>query len=277
MAGAFEEAFHFQHAEQRFGHHAVAGDFHQGVAHDLRMHGIGLRALNRDGALGGAGDDAHLVRARLLDGGGDLAETIHDLGLDLRDHVLVAEMHFVDIDGAELVAPFVALGRDFFAHGLAHSVAVFEHRIERHIAQAADGGVADVRAERAARVSVLEEKGNRVADEHLIPDADAHGRALLGIHRLAAEIRLIQAQIQFVTFAEEVDDERGHSQFGGQENEAGFVQRGDDFAEQHIDFALAFVDNGVNAKRARERKRERHENGAGNKRDEERDEEGGDG
>ena len=99
------------------------------------------------------------------------------------------------------------LGRDLLAHRLAHFVASFQHIGERHIAQAAHGGVADVGGQRALRVGVLEEVGNRVADIHFIPDADAHRRAFFGVDGLAAQILLVEAHIEHVAAAQPVDDQ----------------------------------------------------------------------
>ena len=107
---------------------------------------------------------------------------------DLVDHARVAEMDLADVDGAELVAPFLGLRGNLGAHGLAHGVAVFEHLRQLHVAQAADGGVADVGGQGAARVGVLEEIGDGIADVHLVPDADAHRRAFLGVDRLAPKV-----------------------------------------------------------------------------------------
>ena len=61
---------------------------------------------------------------------------------------------------------------------------------------------------RAARVGVLEQKRHRIADEHLIPDADAHRRAFLGVHRLAAQVFLVKPHIEHVAAAQPVHDGR---------------------------------------------------------------------
>src|ERR1035438_1981412 len=111
-------------------------------------------------------------------------------------------------------------------------------------------------------IGILEQIRNRVVDEHLIPDADAHRRAFLGIHRLAAQISLVEAQIQFITFAEKMDDDRLRPKFGKKKMQPGFVQNRDDLAEQHVNLATAFVDNGVNAEKSRECQKHRHQNRA---------------
>ena len=136
--------------------------------------------------------------AGLADGGGHLAQAVHHLLFDLVDHSDIAEMHLADVDGAQLIAPLLRFVGDFGAHGLAHVVARLQHFRELHVAQAAHGGVAHVGAQRAARIGVLEQVGDRIADPHLVPDADAHGRAFLGVHRLAAQILLVEAHVEHV-------------------------------------------------------------------------------
>jgi hypothetical protein len=155
-------------------------------------------------ALGGTGDHADLVGARLLDGGSHLAQAVHHLLFDLVDHAGVAEMHLADVDRAQLVAPGLRFAGDLGAHALAHGVARLEHFRQLHIAQAAHRGVAHVGAQRAARIGVLEQVGDRVADPHLVPDADAHGRALFGIDGLAAQVLLIEPQIEHVAVTQKL-------------------------------------------------------------------------
>ena len=128
---------------------------------------------------------------------------------------------------------------------VAHCVAVDHHGAQRHVAEAAHGGVADVGGERAARVAVLEQIGHRITDEHLMPDANAHRRALLGIHRLAAQVFLVKAHVQHVAFAQPVDDERGGPELERQDMQAGLIDGGQHLAEQDIDVALAFLDDRV--------------------------------
>ena len=248
--------------KQRVQHFFVLGDFLQGRAHNVRAHGGRFGKLDGGLSFRSAGDDAHLIRPGLFDGSGHLPQTVHHFFFNLLDHVVVAEMHLADIDGAEAVTPFAGFGRDFFAHGLAHGVAVLQHPVERQIAQATDSGVADVGSERTARVGVLEQIIGGVADVHLIPDADAHGCAFLGIDGLAAEIRLVETQIEFVAFAEDVHDERARSERAEEEMQAGFIQHGKHLAEQHVNFAVALVDDGVKAEQSRECEQHGHENRA---------------
>ena len=203
---AGNDVLRFQHIEQGAGDVRVLRDFLQRRPHNLRAHGGGLGELDGRLLFGRAGDDVHLVGAVLLDGGGDLPQPVHDFFLDLLDHTGVAEMDLADVNRAEAVTPFLRLRGDFLAHGLAHGMAVLQHVGKFHVAQAADGGVAHVGGQRAARVSVLEQIGNGVADDHLIPDADAHGRAFLGIDGRAADVFLVQAQVERVAFAEEVHE-----------------------------------------------------------------------
>ena len=78
-----------------------------------------------------------------------------------------------DVDAAEGVAPFLGFGADVVADEGAHVVAILEHVGELEVAEIADGGVADIGAERAARIGILEEIGDGIADPHFVPDADA--------------------------------------------------------------------------------------------------------
>ena len=205
---AGNDVLRFQHVEQGVRDVRVLRDLFQRQPHNLRAHGGGLGKLDGGLLFRRAGDDVHLVGAVLLDGGGDLPQPVHDLFLNLLDHAGVAEMHLADIDGAEAVTPFLRLRGDFLAHGQAHGMPVLQHVGELHVAQAADGGVAHVGGQRAARVGVLEQVGHGVAHDHLIPDADAHGRAFLGIDGRAADIFLVQPQVERVAFAEEVHERR---------------------------------------------------------------------
>ena len=58
-----------------------------------------------------------------------------------------------------------------------------------------------------ARVRVLEEERHRIADVHLVPDADAHRRAFLGVHRLAAQVLLVEAHVEDVALSQPVHEE----------------------------------------------------------------------
>jgi len=272
---AGNDVLRFQHAEQRAGDVRVLRDLFQRQSHDLRAHGGGLGKLDGGLLFGGAGDDVHLVGAVLLDGGGDLPQPVHDLFLDLLDHAGVAEVHFADIDGAEAVTPFLRERRDFLAHGQAHGMPVLQHVGELHVAEAADGGVAHVGGQRTARVGVLEQVGHGVAHDHLIPDADAHGRAFLGIDGGAADILLIQPQVEGVAFAEEVHERRLEAELEDEQVQPRLVNDGHDLAEEHIDLARPFLDDGVKAEQPHEAEERRHENEHGDERDDGRDEDVG--
>jgi hypothetical protein len=126
---------------------------------------------------------------------------------------------------------------------VAHLVAVGEHVVELHVGQAAHGGVRHVGAQRAARVDVLEQEGDRVRDVHLVPDADAHRRPFLGVDRLRPQVLLIEAEVEGVAAAEPVDDERRHAEPGGQEVQPRLVDDAEDLAEQHVDLGLALADD----------------------------------
>lgn len=170
--------------------------------------------------------------------------------LDLADHADVAEVDLADVDRAELVAPLVGLRRNLVADVVAHRVAVHHHRGERHVAEAADGGVADVGGKRAARVAVLEEVGNGIADEHFMPEADAHRGAFLGVHRLAAQVFLVEPHVEDVALAEPVHDEGGGAELEGQDVQAGLVDGGEHLSEEDVDVALALMDDRIQAEAA---------------------------
>ena len=142
---------------------------------------------------------------------------------------------------------------------------VFQHVRELHVAEAADGGIADVGTERAARVSVLEQVGYGVADVHFVPHADAHGRAFLGIHGIAAEIFLVQPEIQHMAFAQEGHERRLDAQLDDEQVQAWLVNHGHDFAEEHIHLALPFLHDGVEAEEPNDGEEQRHEHEHGGK------------
>jgi len=274
---AANDVLRFQHGEQGARDVRVLRDLFQRQPHDLRAHGGGLGELDGGLLFRRAGDDVHLVGAVLLDGGGDLPQPVHDLFLNLLDHAGVAEMHLADIDGAEAVTPRLRLRGDFGAHGLAHGMPVLEHVGELHVAEAADGGVAHVGGQRAARVGVLEQIGHGIAHDHLIPDADAHGRAFLGIDGGAADVFLVQPQVERVAFAEEVHERRFDAEFEYEQVQPRLVNHGDDFAEEHIDLALLFLDDGVKAEQPHEAEEHRHEDEHADERDDGGDDEMRDG
>ncbi len=130
---AGNDVLRFQHGEQGVRDVRVLRDLFQRQPHDLRAHGGGLGKLDGGLLFRRAGDDVHLVGAVLLDGGGDLPQPVHDLFLDLLDHVRVAKMHLADINRAQAVAPRLGLRRDFRAHGLAHGMTVLQHVRQLHV------------------------------------------------------------------------------------------------------------------------------------------------
>src|SRR5215470_7766568 len=155
------------------------------------------------------------------------------------------------------------LRRYFGAHRLAHGVAVLQHVGEFEIAEAADGGVAHVGGQRTARVRVLKQEGHRIADEHLVPDADAHGGAFLRIHGLAAQVLLVDAHVQHIELSQPTHDGRFQSQLEEKDVQAGLVDYRDNFAEEDIHIALAFVDGGIESKKAQQPKQKRNDYEAG--------------
>ena len=219
----FGHFLEFQNLEQRPRNLGVLGDLVQRAADHRRADRLGLGELHRRLAVGRAGDDRNLVGAVLLDRRGHLAQAVDHLGLDLADHPHVAEMHFADVNRPQFVAPLLALGRDLAAYRLAHVMAAFQHPPERHVGETAHRGVADVGRQRAARVGVLEQKRHRVADIHLVPDADPHRGAFLAVDGLAAQVFLVQAHIEHVAAPHDVGDEGRRPQARRQEVQAGFV------------------------------------------------------
>lgn len=192
---AFKHSLVFEDFEHGGGDLFVLGDFLEGEADDVGAHGGGFGKFDGGLTFGGGGDDGDLVGSVLFDGRGDLAKAVDDFFFDLADHAGVAEVDFTDVNGAEGIAPVGGFGGDFGADGAAHGVAILQHVGEFHVGEAADGGVGDVGAEGAAGVGVFEEVKEWVADEHFIPDADAHGGAFLGVDGLAAEVFLVEAEV----------------------------------------------------------------------------------
>src|ERR1043166_4221495 len=242
---ALDQSVGLENFEQGLGHFLVARDRLQRVAHDLRAHRAGLGKLNGRLALGRARDDADLVGPVLFDGRRDLAQTIHHLALDLPDHFGVAKMDFANIDRAEFVTPLMRLRRNFRPHRLAHGVAIGQHAVQRHVAQATHGRIAHVGRERPARIGVFKQIRNRIADEHFVPDSDAHGRALLGIDRLAAEIFLVEPHVNDMTGSKQIYDQRARPELGPQKMQAGFIDGSQHFSEQDINMATALADDDI--------------------------------
>ena len=135
--------------------------------------------LGRGRAVGARLDDVDLVGAILANGARHLAQPVDHLLFNLVDHRVIAEVHFANVDAAQLVAPFHRAGCHFVAHRLRHHVTGLEHVAQLHVRQRAHGGVRHVGPEAAAGVGILEQERRRVLHPHFVPDADAHRSALL--------------------------------------------------------------------------------------------------
>ena len=94
-----------------------------------------------------------------------------------------------------------------------------------------------------------------------------HGSAFLGVHRLAAEIFLVQPHVEDVAFAEPVHDERPPAELRRQDVQAGFVQHGEHLAEQDIDPAASLGNDGVKAHRLQQLEQRRDEDETADNRD----------
>ena len=71
----------------------------------------------------------------------------------------------------------------------------------------------------AARIGVPEKIVGRIADAHLVPYADAHRRAFFRVDRLAAQIFLVEPQVDAADCAEKADEERVRADLTGREDE----------------------------------------------------------
>ena len=91
--------------EQRGGDFRGALDFGEGAADDLRAHSLSLAEALGGFVVGGGVDDRDFVFAGLAHRGGDLAEAVDDLALDLGDHAFVAEGDFADVGRAKAKTP----------------------------------------------------------------------------------------------------------------------------------------------------------------------------
>ena len=166
-------------------------------------------------------------------------------------------------------SPSFGLRRNLLADAAAHSVAVFEETLQRHIAQAAHGGISHIGAQGAARIGVSEKIVFRIAHAHFIPDSDAHRRAFLGIYGLASQILLIETQIHAADRSEETDEQRVRAELEGKKMEPWLVNHADHAPEKQEDLRLAFLDGGEQAEEFAERGEDRNENHARDERDEE--------
>ena len=171
-------------------------------------------------------------------------------------------------------SPSVGFRRYLLADAAAHSVAVFEETLQRDIAQTAHGGISHIGAQGATRIGVSEEIVSRFAYADFIPDSDAHRSAFLGIHGLASQILLIETQIHPADRPEEADEQRVRAELQGKEMEPWLVDRADYVPEKQENLCLAFPDGREQAEELAERSQDRHENHAGDERDEEGEQKG---
>src|SRR5690606_22353312 len=70
------------------------------------------------------------------------------------------------------------------------------------------------------------------------------------VDRQAAQILLVEAHVQDVALAEQVDNQRARPELEPKEVKAGLLQHADDLAEEHVDVAGPFLDDGIDAKDA---------------------------
>src|SRR5688572_11964695 len=152
-------------------------------------------------------------------------------------------MNFPDVDGPQRVTPRLRLLGNLRTHGLTHLVSGFEHFPERHVTEATYCGIADVGAQRTFRIGIFEQERHRIADLHLIPNADSHRRAFLGIDGLAAQVFLTETQVEPMRLPQQVYDEGARTEFSRKKVTAGLVNNSDHFAEKHVDAAGALSDN----------------------------------
>ena len=182
-------------------------------------------------------------------------------------------MDLADVDAAEFEPPFLGFRADLRADGLGHFVAALEHGRELHVAQAADGGIAHVGGERTAGVGIFEQVGDRVADPHFAPDPDAHRRAFLAVHRLAAQVDLVEPAVEDVAFPQPVHDRRGQPELDPKKVKPGLIEHGQHFSEKHIDMAGPFFHDRVEPEQAEDELDRGHEEKHAEKREDGGDEE----
>jgi hypothetical protein len=70
---------------------------------------------------------------------------------------------------------------------------------------------------------------------------------------------LVEPQIERVTATNPVHEWRAPCQFEPKKVQAGFIQGQDDFAEQHVNLALALLDNRVESEQPQNAEQDRHE------------------
>ena len=122
-------------------------------------------------------------------------------------------------------------------------MAVFEQILQRHVAQAAHGGISHIGAQGAARISVAEEIVCRIADAHFVPDSDSHRCAFLRVDRLASQILLIETQVHAAHCAEKTDEQRVRADLEGKEMEPRLVDHANHASEEQKNLRFAFLDS----------------------------------
>src|SRR5690606_1059742 len=76
-------------------------------AGDMRARGGRLAELDGGLPFGGRANDAHAVRASLLNRARHLAQSVDDLFFDLADHARVTEVDFPDVNATDAIAPLL--------------------------------------------------------------------------------------------------------------------------------------------------------------------------
>jgi hypothetical protein len=88
-------------------------------------------------------------------------------------------------------SPSLGFPRYLLADAAAHSVAVFEETLQRHIAQTAHGGISHIGAQGATRIGVSEEIVFRIAYAHFIrPNPMPTMISIPVIRRMCADVIL---------------------------------------------------------------------------------------
>ena len=94
--------------------------------------------------------------------------------------------------------------------------------------------------------------------EHLVPDTDPHRSAFLGVDRLAAQVLLVEAQVDDVAPADPAHDECGQPQPGRQAVQTGLLDDADHVAEEDVDVRRALFDDRVKTPEPHEEQEHRH-------------------
>src|SRR5437868_6446636 len=73
-----------------------------------------------------------------------------------------------------------------------------EHFMQRQVAQIPYGRICNIRAQRTARINILEKIVYRMPDTHFIPNTQTHWGTFFRIDWIASQIFLIQTSIDFM-------------------------------------------------------------------------------